>query len=53
MVKYLVEEGFTIYLISWKNADESMKHLTWDDYVASGVVKAIQTVIEVSKLSQG
>ncbi len=52
MVRFLVEEGFTVYMISWKNADESMTQITWDDYVASGVIKAIQTCIEISKVPQ-
>jgi polyhydroxyalkanoate synthase len=52
MVRFLVEEGFTVFMISWKNADESMCKITWDDYVASGVIKAIQVCIEISKVPQ-
>jgi polyhydroxyalkanoate synthase len=52
MVRFLVEEGFTVFMISWKNADESMSQVTWDDYVASGVIKAMQVCIEISKVPQ-
>lgn len=52
MVEFLVQEGFTVYIISWKNADKTMTHLTWDDYVLSGVIRALQVTIEISKQPQ-
>lgn len=48
-IEFLVSQGFTVYIISWKNPDETMKEVTWDDYVSMGVVRAIQACIEISK----
>ncbi|MBV8312761.1 MAG: hypothetical protein JO344_20445, partial [Planctomycetaceae bacterium] len=31
MVRYLVERGFTVFIISWKNPDASMADLTFED----------------------
>ena len=43
-VRYAVEQGFTLFIVSWRNVKEEQGHLTWDDYVANGVVKAIDIV---------
>jgi polyhydroxyalkanoate synthase len=52
LVRYTVEQGHTVFLVSWCNADESVAKATWDDYLADGVIKAIQTVQEISKQEQ-
>ena len=41
LVKYAVDQGNTVFLISWSNPDQSLAHTTWDDYVDQGVIKAI------------
>lgn len=52
LVRYTVEQGHTVFLVSWRNADESVAQATWDNYLADGVIKAIQTVQEISKQEQ-
>ncbi|MBN3753649.1 class I poly(R)-hydroxyalkanoic acid synthase [Paraburkholderia sp. Tr-20389] len=41
-VRFACEQGLTVFLVSWRNPDESMSHTQWDDYVESGVMKAIE-----------
>lgn len=43
-VRWAVEQGVTVFIVSWKSADVSMADLTWDDYVVRGQVQAIDTV---------
>ena len=43
-VRYAVEQGFTVFIVSWRNVKAEQGHLTWDDYIANGVVKAIDNV---------
>lgn len=52
LVRYAVEQGHTVYLMSWCNPDAALGHLTWDDYVVEGAVKAINVVQEISKQEQ-
>ena len=44
MVRYLVEQGHTVYMISWRNPDESDRELSMDDYLEMGVLDAIGAV---------
>ena len=36
-VRWAVEQGLTVFMVSWKSADESMAHLAWDDYIAAQI----------------
>ena len=44
MVRYLIEQGHTVYMLSWRNPDESDRELSMDDYVEMGVLDAIEAV---------
>ena len=41
LVAYAVAQGHTVFLVSWRNADEAQGQLEWDDYVEQGVLKAL------------
>lgn len=49
LVAYLVSEGHTVFLVSWKNPQEEDGHFSWDGYVEEGVITAMSTVKEISK----
>ncbi len=44
LIRYAVAEGHTVFVVSWRNVNAALGHLTWDDYIAKGVIKAIDTV---------
>ncbi|GAL02730.1 polyhydroxyalkanoic acid synthase [Photobacterium aphoticum] len=48
MVRWLVEQGHTVFMMSWRNPDASMFDIDFDDYVVDGVVKAVDVVEEVT-----
>jgi len=37
MVKWMVDQGFTVFMTSWVNPDEQLAHKTFDDYMLSCV----------------
>ncbi|KQM20985.1 poly(R)-hydroxyalkanoic acid synthase [Sphingomonas sp. Leaf24] len=43
-IRWAVEQGLSVFVVSWKSADASMKDVTWDDYVVRGQIDAIDTV---------
>jgi len=48
MVRYLVEQGFTVFIISWKNPDPSMASLTIEDYIDLGPLEASEVVRQIT-----
>lgn len=48
MVKFLVDQGFNVFLVSWKSADKSIKNFRWEEYVNLGVIAALDTVRKIS-----
>jgi len=44
-VKWALEQGISIFIVSWKSADSSMADIIWDDYVKAEI-DAIDTIRE-------
>ncbi|MBS1239841.1 MAG: phbC 2 [Proteobacteria bacterium] len=36
-VKWAVDQGLTVFMVSWKSADESLADVTWDDYIRAQI----------------
>lgn len=48
MVKYLVSQGLTVFMISWRNPDADDRHLGMDDYLQTGVMDAMRQVRQLA-----
>lgn len=47
MVKFLVDQGHTVFMISWKNPDEDDRDLRLIDYIDLGVMAALNEVMSI------
>jgi polyhydroxyalkanoate synthase subunit PhaC len=47
-VRYAVEQGNTVFMISWRNISEDQGHLTWDDYLELGIMRAIDVALAIA-----
>jgi polyhydroxyalkanoate synthase subunit PhaC len=47
-VKYAVDQGHTVFMISWRNIPAELGTLTWDDYVGRGVLAAIDVARDIA-----
>lgn len=44
LVKYMVDRGHTVFMVSWKNPDESYRDTGLADYLKQGVLEALDAV---------
>lgn len=51
-VRYVVEQGVTVFLISWRNPGPEQGKWGWDDYLDDGVINALQIVREITKVEK-
>ena len=49
LVAYAVEQGHTVFLVSWRNVSEEQGHLGWDDYVEQGVLQALDVARGIAR----
>jgi polyhydroxyalkanoate synthase subunit PhaC len=52
LVRYTVEQGHTVFLMSWRNADAALESATWEQYVDDAVVRAIHVAQDISGQEQ-
>ena len=48
LVEYAVAQGHQVFLISWRSAVPEMGHLTWDDYLEMGPLRAVDVVLDIT-----
>lgn len=54
LVRWLVAQGFTVFMISWINPGDSLGDLTFDDYLEEGVkagLDEVQNITDQSKIN--
>lgn len=52
LVRFIVEQGFTVFLISWKNPKAPEAGTTWDDYLEQGPLTALDVVRSVTRVKK-
>ena len=51
-IEYAVQQGFTVFVTSWRNVKAEQENLGWDNYLADGVIKAIDVVRLVTNVEK-
>lgn len=49
LAKFIVDQEVTTFIISWKNPTSKMGHISFDDYVQKGCLKAIEVAQAITK----
>ncbi len=52
LVRYALEQGHRVLLVSWRNPDASCGAWTWDDYIVDGVLRAVEVSRAIAVAAQ-
>ncbi len=44
LIKYLVDQGYTLFVVSWVNPDPSYREVGMDDYIEDGYLAALREI---------
>jgi polyhydroxyalkanoate synthase len=50
-VRYLLNQGFSVFMISWKNPSPEMRNVSFEDYLLKGILPAIEVVKNICGVS--
>jgi polyhydroxyalkanoate synthase len=51
-IRYAVDLGQTVFLVSWRNPQAGQGHLCWDDYIEHGALTALRLAAEICRVDQ-
>ena len=52
LIRWIVEQGYTLFVVSWKNPDASYADVGLGDYVEGGIFEAIEQVKKITNQKQ-
>ncbi|WP_170400025.1 PHA/PHB synthase family protein [Ruegeria arenilitoris] len=52
LIKWVTEQGYTLFVVSWVNPDESYAETGMEDYIQDGFLTAIEEVKKICKVKQ-
>lgn len=51
-IKWAVDQGHTVLVVSWVNPDTSLSGKTWEDYLSEGILEAVGAACEATSAEQ-
>ncbi|MDF4367442.1 alpha/beta fold hydrolase, partial [Vibrio parahaemolyticus] len=52
MVRWLLEQGHSVFMMSWRNPGKAQAHIEFGDYVTEGVAKAVAAIEDITGQEQ-
>ncbi len=52
LIKWIVDQGFTLFVVSWINPDETFADVSLDDYIRDGYLRAMVEVRRITDQKQ-
>jgi polyhydroxyalkanoate synthase len=52
LIRYAVEQGHRVFVVSWRNPDDSVAQVTWDEYIEDAAIRAIAEVRDITGAGQ-
>jgi polyhydroxyalkanoate synthase len=51
-IKFVVDQGYTVFVVSWVNPDERLADKTFEDYMLEGILSAVDAVKAETKIEK-
>jgi polyhydroxyalkanoate synthase len=51
-IRWCLDRGYTIFIVSWVNPDQKLANKTFEDYVIEGLINAIQVIQKISQIDE-
>jgi polyhydroxyalkanoate synthase len=51
-VRFALDQGFQVFMVSWRNAGEELRRATWDDYADQGVLRPLASAVDITGARQ-
>jgi polyhydroxyalkanoate synthase len=51
-VRWVLDQGITVFMISWVNPDERLSHKSFEDYILEGIGEAVEVVRSICQVPQ-
>jgi polyhydroxyalkanoate synthase subunit PhaC len=51
-IRYAVEQGLTVFLVSWRNPKAEQGHLGWDHYIEHGALTALRIAAKICRVDK-
>ncbi len=48
-VRFALDQGLQVFMVSWRNAGRALERATWDDYARDGVLAPIEAALAISR----
>jgi poly[(R)-3-hydroxyalkanoate] polymerase subunit PhaC len=48
-VRYMLEQGYQVFMVSWRNVTPELGTKSWDDYIEQALFKALSVALEVTR----
>ncbi len=52
LVRYLVAQGHTVFMVSWVNPDAGLAEKNFDDYMVEGIFAALDAIEKITKTAE-
>ena len=51
-IRWMVDQGYTVFIVSWVNPDTRLASKTFEDYMLEGIIKAVDAVETITGCSK-
>lgn len=47
-VRFALDQGLQVFMVSWRNAGHALERATWDDYAREGVLAPLEAALDIA-----